>query len=71
MYLPNIEIEIKCAYCRCVLYTGSARSELHSLGEVILMELKAKGATVIERGATFAFIHPKSTRGVLIELAEE
>ena len=39
--------------------------------EALIESLKAKGATVIERGATFAFIHPKSTRGVLIELAEE
>ena len=39
--------------------------------EALTESLKAKGATVIERGAKFAFIHPNSTRGVLIELAEE
>jgi len=52
MYLPNIDLEVKCAHCRCVLYTGSARSELHSLSEVILMELKAKGVKVLLNGDT-------------------
>ena len=36
--------------------------------ESLVNSLKAKGATLIERGPKFAFVHPKSTKGVLIEL---
>ena len=35
-----------------------------------LKSLKEKGATLIEREANFAFVHPKSTKGVLFELYE-
>ncbi|MDY6911614.1 MAG: VOC family protein [Chloroflexota bacterium] len=33
-----------------------------------LKSLKGKGATLIEGQANFAFVHPKSTKGVLFEL---
>ncbi len=38
--------------------------------ESTVNSLKAKGATVIGRNNKFAFIHPKSTKGVLIELVQ-
>lgn len=46
--------------------------------EAVLSELKQKGVTLIDEkprigaeGAKIAFIHPKSTRGVLLELYEK
>ena len=36
----------------------------------LVKSLKEKGATVIERDESRAFLHPKSTKGVLIELAQ-
>jgi len=46
--------------------------------EAVLAELKLKGVTLIDEkpqigaeGAKIAFIHPKSTRGVLLELYEK
>jgi len=46
--------------------------------EAVLEELKEKGLTLVDEkprvgvgGAKIAFIHPKSTRSVLIELCEE
>ncbi|MEM3536317.1 MAG: methylmalonyl-CoA epimerase [Candidatus Bathyarchaeia archaeon] len=45
--------------------------------EAVLAELKSKGVTLVDEkprlgaeGAKIAFIHPKSTRGVLLELCE-
>ena len=38
--------------------------------ESLVKSLKEKGATVIERGPKVAFVHPKSTKGVLFELRE-
>ena len=46
--------------------------------EVVLAELKRKGVTLVDdkpragaEGAKIAFIHPKSTKGVLLELVEK
>jgi len=46
--------------------------------EAVLEELKRKGLTLIDEkpkagaeGKKIAFVHPKSTRGVLLELCEE
>lgn len=46
--------------------------------EVVLTELKSRGASLIDtvpcfgaEGRKIAFLHPKSTNGVLIELMEE
>ena len=39
--------------------------------EPLVKSLKEKGAILIERGPKFAFVHPKSTRGVLFELMEQ
>jgi methylmalonyl-CoA/ethylmalonyl-CoA epimerase len=36
--------------------------------ESFIKSLKAKGATVIDRGPKSCFIHPKSTKGVLLEI---
>lgn len=45
--------------------------------EAVLAELKSKGVTLVDEkprlgaeGAKIAFIHPKSTKGVLLELCE-
>jgi len=45
--------------------------------EAVLTELKSKGVTLIDdkpkagaEGAKIAFVHPKSTKGVLLELVE-
>ncbi len=38
--------------------------------ESTVKSLKEKGATLIIRGPKIAFVHPKSTKGVLIELEE-
>jgi methylmalonyl-CoA epimerase len=38
--------------------------------ESLVKSLKAKGATVIEREAKVSFVHPKSTKGVLLELRQ-
>jgi len=39
--------------------------------ESLVKSLKEKGVALIERGPKFAFVHPKSTKGVLFELMEE
>jgi methylmalonyl-CoA epimerase len=46
--------------------------------EAVLEEFKEKGVTLIDEkpqsgaeGARIAFVHPKSTRGVLLELVEK
>jgi methylmalonyl-CoA epimerase len=46
--------------------------------EAVLAELKRKGVTLIDdkpragaEGAKIAFVHPKSTKGVLLELVEK
>lgn len=36
--------------------------------EAYIGSLKAKGATIIERSANTCFVHPKSTRGILLEI---
>ena len=38
--------------------------------EPLVKSLKEKGATVIERGPKACFVHPKSMKGVLIELQQ-
>ena len=38
--------------------------------ESLVKSLKEKGATLIERGPKFVFVHPKSTKGVLLQLAQ-
>ena len=38
--------------------------------EPLVKSLKEQGATIIERGPKFCFVHPKSTKGVLIELMQ-
>ena len=37
--------------------------------ENLIKSLKERGATVIERGAKYSFVHPNSTKGVLLELS--
>ena len=46
--------------------------------EAVLEELKSKGVTLVDEspragaeGTRIAFVHPKSTRGVLLELVEK
>lgn len=38
--------------------------------ESLVKSLKEKGATIIERGPRVSFVHPKSMKGVLIELRQ-
>ncbi len=64
-------------------YRGDAETKLHHTAyrvddiETKLVELKAKGVRLIDEhgrkgahGNTIAFLHPKSTGGVLIELCQ-
>jgi methylmalonyl-CoA/ethylmalonyl-CoA epimerase len=37
-------------------------------GESFIMSLKSKGAKVIDRGPKSCFVHPKSMKGVLLEI---
>ena len=38
--------------------------------DLMVKSLKAGGATLIERGPNATFVHPKSTKGVLLEIWE-
>lgn len=52
MYLPYIDLEIKCAYCRCVLSSNVARASMDSVSEMMLEELKGNGSKVLPNGDT-------------------
>jgi hypothetical protein len=38
--------------------------------ESFVESLKEKGATIIERGPRMCFVHPKSTKSILLEIVQ-
>ena len=80
---PSRSENARAAFCRAWLEKNGGRGGLHHMAirvdnlEQALEELKAKGVRLIDEkprrgagGAMIAFLHPKATGGILLELCE-